>query len=389
VSLEEFVARGRNPLLAAGGPLLSLGARVRESVHEGDVEALRREAVETVKAFEERASTLGVTADDIVIARYVLCTFVDSAVFQTPWGGQGAWGARSLLALFHREASGGEKFFQILDRVRADPSRHLDLIELLYVCLALGFEGKYRLEPDGRTRVLALQDELYRLIRDRRGASHAELSPSWQGVAEPRGKVLRLVPWWVVAVAAGAALIGTLITLRVRLSEAAAPLLASLVIRGVEAVDYAVPPETRPPSRLKELLTAQEQAGLLSVEEIGARSLVTLQVPELFRSGSASVVSEHQPLIAEIGRAMESVPGRVLVVGHTDDQPVRSFRFADNFDLSRHRAMAVAELLKPQLTDVSRVESTGVGSEQPRYEPASVPENRVRNRRVEIIHEGD
>lgn len=184
-------------------------------------------------------------------------------------------------------------------------------------------------------------------------------------------------------------MIGTLITFRVRLNEAAAPLLASLVIRGVEVVDYEAPPEPSPPSRLKELLASQEQAGLLSVEEFGARSLVTLRVPELFKSGSASVVPEHQPLIAEIGRAIESVPGRVLVVGHTDDQPVRSFRFADNFDLSRQRAIAVAELLKPELTDFSRVESTGVGSDQPRYEPASAPENRAKNRRVEIVHEGE
>jgi type VI secretion system protein ImpK len=75
-----------------------------------------------------------------------------------------------------------------------------------------------------------------------------------------------------------------------------------------------------------------------------------------------------------------------LVVGHTDDQPLRSLRYADNFELSRERAMAVAQLLKPSLSNFSRVEWTGLGSTQPRYLPAANPDNRARNRRVEIVH---
>ena len=79
------------------------------------------------------------------------------------------------------------------------------------------------------------------------------------------------------------------------------------------------------------------------------------------------------------------VPGRVVIVGHTDDQPVHSIRFADNFDLSRERAVAVAELLKATLASPGRLEWQGAGSTQPRYRPVDTTENRARNRRVEII----
>jgi len=48
--------------------------------------------------------------------------------------------------------------------------------------------------------------------------------------------------------------------------------------------------------------------------------------------------------------------------------------------------MAVAQLLKPSLSNFSRVEWTGLGATQPRYEPPSTAENRARNRRVEIVH---
>lgn len=387
VGVDEFIARGQNAIVSAAGPLLSLGVSLRATVSQADVAGLRRQAVEEVKAFETRARASGAAPDDVTIARYIVCTFVDSAVFLTPWGGQSAWGAQSLLSIFHQEASGGEKFFQIMERLRKDPSRYRDLIELQYLCLALGFEGKYRLEPNGRAVVIGLQDDLYRLLASQRGSAGA-LSPHWEGTAKPEERVMRLLPWWVVVLAAAAVLIGTLITLRVKLSERAAPVVASLAVRGVD-VDYQPAPAPPGPGRLKQALTREEQAGLLTVEEFGARSVVTLGAPELFASGSTAVAPDQHAVVIAVGRAIESVPGRVVVVGHTDDQPLRSFRYADNFELSRERALAVATLMKPELSDASRLEWTGLGSTQPRFEPASVAENRRRNRRVEIIHMGE
>jgi len=76
----------------------------------------------------------------------------------------------------------------------------------------------------------------------------------------------------------------------------------------------------------------------------------------------------------------------VLIEGHTDDQPVRSFAFRDNFALSRARAESVKKILSTEVRNPARLEIVAKGPSQPRYTPASTPENRVRNRRVEIIH---
>jgi len=384
-TVEEFITRGANPLLAAAGPLLILGATVGSMVYQADVEGLRRKAVESVQAFEAQARAAGVDQNDVTIARYVICTFLDSAIFQTPWGGQNVWGARSLLLTFHNEAHGGEKFFTILDRLRQDPARHLDLLELQYMCLALGFQGKYRLESDSRAVVQTLQDEVYRLIHAHRPGLGATLSAHWQGLDHPQGRGVRVVPWWVVMVLAVSLVVGVLIFLRERLSAQAAPVVAALATRGIDT-GYAAAPPPPVPSRLKQLLSAEEQAGELGIEEFGPRTVVTLKVPELFQSGSARVAPGEVPLFTAIGRALEAVPGHIVIVGHTDDQPLRSFHYADNFELSRERAMAVAQLLKPSLSNFSRVEWTGLGATQPRYQPVSTPENRARNRRVEIVH---
>jgi type VI secretion system protein ImpK len=383
-AVEQFITRGGNPLVAAAGPLLILGATVGSMVYQADVEGLRRKAVESVQAFEAQAQAAGVDPNDVTVARYVICTFLDSAIFQTPWGGQTVWGSRSLLLTFHNEAHGGEKFFTILDRLRQDPARYLHLLELQYICLALGFQGKYRLEPNSRAVVQVLQDDLYRLLRGRSPGLGSVLSSHWQGVKEPKARAFRLIPWWVVVAGAAAIVLSVLIFLRSRLSDQAAPVVAALAVRGVDTGYEAPPPPV--PSRLKQLLAVEENAGQLGVEEFGARTVVTLKVPELFASGSAQVAAGQVPLFTAIGRALEAVPGRIMIVGHTDDQPLRSFRYADNFELSRERAIAVAQLLKPALSNFSRVEWTGLGATQPRYLPAASPENRARNRRVEIVH---
>jgi type VI secretion system protein ImpK len=340
-------------------------------------------AVQEIRAFEDRLRDSGVSREDLLVARYVLCTFVDSGVLNTPWGAQGDWASQSLLVLFHKEVSGGEKFFDIIERVRAEPGRYIDLIELLYVCLALGYEGKYRLDSNGHGRLADLQHELYRLIRERRQLREEELAARWKGVEDRRNPVMRYVPWWVVALAAVAVLSIALLIFRVRLGYQAEPVRAALAAPPVQ-VNYpaAAPPRA---SRLKELLASEENAGRLTVEEFGDKAVVTLTAADLFRSGSARVNPDLYPTLREVALALNQVPGRIVIVGHTDDQAVRSLQFADNLDLSRARAVAVGYVLKPTLASFGRVEWQGVGDTQPRYRPVDTAENRARNRRVEII----
>ena len=384
-SLDEFVAASGNAILQAAAPLLMLATKLQTSVQQANINTLRQQAVHEIRALEERLRRAGITPEDALVTRYVLCTFVDASIANTPWGAQGGWSSQSLLVMFHKEVSGGEKFFQIVDRVRAAPSRHADLMELLYVCLALGYEGKYRRDPDAPARLAELQHDLYRLIRERRQLRGDEpLSPNWQGVQDKRNRVLRYVPWWVVGAAALAVLAIAFFTYQTRLRGQAEPIKTALA-RQVPAVEY---PATAPPrqSRLKDLLQPEEAAGALQVEDFGNKTVVTLVAPDLFGSGSASVNSKYLPTLRTVAHAIEQVPGPITIVGHTDDQPVHSFRYADNFELSRERALAVANVMKPDLSDFGRLEWQGVGSTQPRYRPESTSENRARNRRVEIIH---
>ncbi|MEJ0035897.1 MAG: type IVB secretion system protein IcmH/DotU [Gammaproteobacteria bacterium] len=385
-SLDELATGVATPLVQAAVPLLALAGRLRGQIANADVESLRRQAMQEIRTFEERARRADVAAEDVLAARYALCTVLDEAVLNTPWGAQSDWSTQSLLVTFHREAAGGEKFFQILERVSGEPRRYRALLELLYVCLALGFEGKYRLDDRGAAHLAEVREALYRRIEGVRESVEPELSPRWKGVEDRRNAVLRFVPLWVVAAACAVLLVGAYIYFDARLGAEAEPVSAALARVGLESFEAPPVAAAAPTSGLRELLAPQISSGRVSVEETGDRTLITLTVTDLFASGSGTVNSGYESLVREVGRALESVPGRVLVIGHTDDQPLRSFRFKDNYELSRARALQVAGLLRSVVKDGSRIEAAGKGALEPRYQPVDQPANRARNRRVEIIH---
>jgi len=236
----------------------------------------------------------------------------------------------------------------------------------------------------GHEQLASVQQTLYRQIRSHRGAPDDELSLRWRGLEDRRNRVIRYVPWWVIGAAALAVLALAFTFYYTRLARSTVPLHAELSKIGRDDFDEPVAPAPGP--TLKTLLAPEEQRRVLSAEEQGGRTVVTLLARDLFASGSAQLGRGHDDTIRRVALALNQVPGRVLVVGHTDDQPVRSLRFQDNFELSRERAVSVVRVLEQTIDSRARISWTGVGSSEPRYEPVSDPQNRARNRRVEIVH---
>ncbi len=386
-ALAEFIGTGSNGLLSAATPLLVLAQRLRGTVAVADVGRLRRQVIEEMRAFETRARGAGTGDEDLIAARYALCTAIDEAVLNTPWGAQSEWASQSLLVVFHREAFGGEKFFQILERVVVDPPRYINLMELMYACLSLGFEGRYRLDDRGAARLADVQRDLYQRIRMQRGPVAQELSVRWAGLTDRRNRVVRFVPLWIVALGTVAILIVTFVILYAGMGRRSEPVTGSLAGIGLEPM-YAQSAVAPAGERLKELLKSQEQSGQLQVKEQADRTVVTISGSEMFGSGSAAINARFVPVLDAVGNALARTTGRVTVIGHTDDQPVHSLTFGNNQVLSLARARAVRDRLARPLGGTERLEAVGLGDTRPSYTPANLPENRAKNRRVEIVQLG-
>lgn len=195
----EPFALGLNPLAGAAAALLAEAVQLRHAGQAEDLHALNRRLGDELKLFEQRALQAGIESSEVMAARYVLCTLLDEAVVTTPWGNESEWSQMSLLSRFHNETFGGEKFFRLLERLGRNPVKHLALLELMYLCLALGFEGQYRVLPRGMLELEAIRDALYRQIRQLRGDVPREISPHWQGLEDGRRRLVRSVPGGLLA----------------------------------------------------------------------------------------------------------------------------------------------------------------------------------------------
>lgn len=217
------INQGLNPLVTAASVILTVSHRLRSCLEHDNVQGLQQQLIDELKQFETDAKSRQVAPEKIVSARYLLCTLLDEIVLNTPWGASSPWSAHSLLSQFHNETSGGEKCFVLLQRMLEEPAQHLEVLELFYLALSLGFEGKYKLDPRGRENLQHISSTLYQTISNFRGDFDHQLSPHWTSQATEKRSLLQYIPLWVIA--SGALLLFVLIFsgFRLWLYQATAP----------------------------------------------------------------------------------------------------------------------------------------------------------------------
>ncbi|WP_418316680.1 type IVB secretion system protein IcmH/DotU [Piscinibacter sakaiensis] len=381
---------GVNPLVASASVLLSVVPTIRRTLNHQNPMALRDYLLRAMAEFEASARRANCSAEHILIARYALCTMIDETVMVMPWGANSGWSHQSLLITLHKEGFGGEKFFLLLEKALEDPRRNLDLIELMYTCIALGFEGRYRVIDNGRSQLEALRDRVYNVIRRERGEFDRDLSPHWLGLQKKAKPLVRRIPPWIVLALLALFVFVFYFVYVVLLAKTSDPVFASVASIRADPGNMeranAGPLEPPPPfiPRLRPLLLTEIQQGLLEVFEDAKEAKVVLRGDSIFASGSAVVDAKLNPVLERIADELNNVPGFVTVTGHTDNVPTTGLRFPSNYELSVARARGVADRLLLTVKDPSRVKVEGVADSRPLV-PNTTAEGRSRNRRVEIF----
>lgn len=374
-----------NPLIAAANPLLMTVASLRPGSAPGNVEALRTRLLDMVKEFDGACVQAGVSEEHLHLARYALCTLIDETIQRTAWSHAANWAQRSLSIHFFKDNKGGEKFFVILDKLVQSPSKYAWLLQLFYVCLSLGFMGRYLMrDATGRQEITDLRDRLYQqVVRPTLPEAERTLSPHWQGLEIGARQFRGFTALWVTIGLSVLLCLAVYAAYLLRLAAWRDDVgIGALALSPVAPAQQVVlPPPPRP--RLPQLLAREIDAGMLSVRETVAESVVTLSSEFTFGSGSASLAPGAVEVIGRIAGAMDQLEGQILVTGHTDDVPLRSLQFPSNYELSRARARSVAELLRSRLRAPGRVADEGRADAEP-IDRQKTPQARAANRRVEI-----
>lgn len=382
----------RNRLMAEAGPVLALAASIRTGRARTPMPEFHRQASGAIAAFD-RAIAGHYPEETRQRAKYALCATLDDIAQNLPGSGMDAaeWARRSMVVMFFQENIGGDRFWQLVDDMLARPAQNADIIELYHACLAAGFEGRFRVMPDGKRRLHEIMTRLYAAMEHVRALSQTELVHQWKGEQAP----LRKVGLWgyvalAAAIAAGILLLIYIVLRLILMSSGEASWDATTGINPKEPLRLsrnAAPPPAAPASSqaegLRTFLKPEIDAGEVVVEEDASTVRVRTTVGQLFQSASDVLEPGREDLFRRIGQAIEKEPGTVTIEGHADSDRVSSLAFPDNAALSQARAETVAGIIRAQLSNSGRVVVEGYGDARP-IASNDTADGKSQNRRVEI-----
>jgi len=387
---------GMNQLTACASTLFSLISRIRNRAQHMDPDKLRQSVVAEVRAFENRALQAGISAQTVKVARYALCATIDDVVLNTPWGSQSNWGLQSMVGTFHRETVGGDRFYDLLARLEKEPGANIDMLEFLYMCMSLGFEGRLRVEQGGSEKHLQIRGALARIIRAQRGPLEWDLSPHWEGVKKP---FKALSAWRLVWIAVGVTALLLIVQfggLSFLLSNKTERLVGQLSIIDsgpvAELLRRAPPPPPPPPPptaeeqlrKVEGFLQTEIDDGIVEVFRKGNTLIIRIKGSGMFGSGSDALQASFVTPVDRVAKALNDEPGPVIIVGHSDNVPIRSSRFPSNMHLSLARAKSVMAGMAAAMANPDRLSAEGRADKDPLADNAT-KEGRATNRRIEVL----
>ena len=91
VSLDALMSASLNPLVSAAAPLLNAAPRIRAMAQHPNPAGLKDALADGIRKFEAQCRQRGLPNEQVIAARYVLCTLLDESAASTPWGSSGAW----------------------------------------------------------------------------------------------------------------------------------------------------------------------------------------------------------------------------------------------------------------------------------------------------------
>lgn len=159
----SFTGLELNPVVNNSISLLLLAKGISESQQyvETEITEFRTNFINDILSISAKLSTLNkYDEQDITRFRYCLCVFIDEMVMRNPSFMDSFYSSSSLSIRFFKEPSGGNKFFGIMDKWLENPAKHRDMLEFIYVCLILGYQGKFSVEEECEHKLYLLMENL-------------------------------------------------------------------------------------------------------------------------------------------------------------------------------------------------------------------------------------
>lgn len=390
-------------LIGSAAPLLNLAHALRHTEAPPDIEELRRTTMDAIDRYERDLASARISPERARAAHYVVCATVDDVVLSKGWGVRAGWARSGLVSTFHMDVTGGDRVFDLLDHFHQRPGANKDLLLLIYLCLSLAFEGRTRVSPRGLLELGRCRDSLYKTLIAQYSTFERELSPNWRGVSARHQPLRTAAALWTLVSALMLLFALGYLGFTVSLNGASDSTFAHLAnLPPIEVASVYVPPRPAPPpsvvtvtpkpppplvpTHLQNFLTflkPEVDKRLVSLSNDRGRILVRINDAGLFAIGSATVAPDFHDLLERIGGALAVEKFRALVVGYTDNTPIKTVEFPSNWHLSEARAAAVGKILA-SFTGPAAISTEGRGDADP-IASNDTEDGRKANRRTEIL----
>ncbi|MCR4942513.1 MAG: type IVB secretion system protein IcmH/DotU [Campylobacter sp.] len=142
---------GNNDAVDAFLPILLLAHRIStiDQMQQDKMISLNKQLVNDLLSASAKLTSLHKYSDeDIVKLRYCACVFVDESLLKNEIFMNSFWANNTLTVRLFNENLGGEKFYGIMDKWFEDSNKNKDFLEMIYLCLILGYTGKYDTAKD-------------------------------------------------------------------------------------------------------------------------------------------------------------------------------------------------------------------------------------------------
>jgi len=193
----------------------------RQSVPNADV--FRGNMRELIRLAAQNAQALGYSSENVKLVTYAVVAFLDESVLVSRNPVFAAWAGKPMQEELFGQSLAGNTFYEGIQSLLAhrDSGEVADMLEVFYLCLLLGYRGRYGVANSGELH--AIMESINDKLRRVRGSSPS-LSPSWAlpsdpVAAPPPDKHRLLFP--AIAVAALMITIGTFAFCRLSLSSGA------------------------------------------------------------------------------------------------------------------------------------------------------------------------
>jgi type VI secretion system protein ImpK len=167
-----------NPFVQAAVQVLGLAGGIRKQTAPTNLDVLHLQCVREIRNFEERIWRAELPEEQVIAASYAVCVVIDEAVLGLPGAARTNWPARSMSATFHGERSCGEKLLRFVQLASATPHVYLSFLELVYICLSIGFQAEPPVSDDATRELLQGRYDLLRSIQHARGEAESTAVPA-------------------------------------------------------------------------------------------------------------------------------------------------------------------------------------------------------------------